>query len=248
MPRYLLVCGCARSGTSALTRYLNRHPRVALGMERYNLFAKSGGPICEALFAPDRFLDIRPGDTFYKDFSYFEDYEHIAAKYGSASIVGDKVPKYYLKYDEIFKTIPDARFVCIIRNIYDVAASYKVRAARGTLWPRWRTVPSAIEDWNLSLRQTARHVASGRVHIVPYEEFFLKGTGAEALWTFLGLDPDALGEHAAPNDRPSSGQSSQPKVLDALDAYRIATQADFGLYRTLISQGDATAKSTRRGG
>lgn len=234
MPRYLLVCGCARSGTSALTRYLNRHPDVALGMERYITLAKSGGSICTELFAPERFLEIRPRDTFYKDFSHFHDHDHITAKYHGAKIVGDKVPKYYLKYNEIFNNIPGVLFICIIRNIYDVAASYKVRAESGVRWPKWRSVPSAIEDWNLSLKHTAQHVDSGRIYTVFYEDFFLKGVGVDSLWSFLGVDPSPLGAQAAPNDRPETGGTPQRKILDAFDAYQIAREADFDLYRSLL--------------
>lgn len=205
-------------------------------MERYNHYSKSGEPICESLFAPERFLDIRPRDTFYKDFTFFPGYEQVRDKYATATVVGDKVPKYYLKYNEALENLPDARFIYILRNIYDVAASYKARAAKGTLWPRWRNVLSAIEDWNLSLRQTARFIDSGRIHIVPYEDFFLKGDGVDALWAFLELDASALGDNLSPVDRPIAATSSSAKVLDAHDAYRIATEADFALYRALLSR------------
>lgn len=236
MPRYLLVSGCARSGTSALTHYLNRHPDVALGLERYNLYTKSGGPVNEALFLPERFLDIRPGDTFYKDFSYFPNYEQVRDKYRRATIVGDKVPKYYLRYNDALKALSGVKFIYILRNIYDVAASYKVSAAKRTHWPKWRTVPSAIEDWNLSLQRTLEHAGAGRVHIVPYEEFFLKGVGARALWKFLELDPGPLGTELAPDGQPASSRDGSPKVLDAFDTYRIAAEADFDRYRALLSQ------------
>jgi len=73
---YLFVCGVPRSGTTALARCLNRHPRVVLGIERYRhallnssseadyqqeLAAVGVNYYC-GLFDKGRFFDFRPSD------------------------------------------------------------------------------------------------------------------------------------------------------------------------------------------
>ena len=61
--RILLISGVARSGTSAMVYFLNRHPQCAIGMERYkHRFATSSG-FSEELFDQARFFEFQEADT-----------------------------------------------------------------------------------------------------------------------------------------------------------------------------------------
>ncbi|NEP86465.1 MAG: sulfotransferase [Okeania sp. SIO2C2] len=63
--KYLFVCGCARSGTTAITKLLNAHPLIAIGVERYKHYAKQDliHKLSPALFKLSVFFDIREEQT-----------------------------------------------------------------------------------------------------------------------------------------------------------------------------------------
>jgi hypothetical protein len=55
--RALFVSGCARSGTTAFSDYLNQHPELLVCRERYKYIADE---ITPDHFTFDRILDYKP--------------------------------------------------------------------------------------------------------------------------------------------------------------------------------------------
>lgn len=186
MPKYLFVCGCPRSGTTALGELLASDPRIAIGSERYLNYR---GPITPDLFTKPRFSTPQDGDTFYADLlAHNRDYyKPVLANYDSAIYVGDKLPDLYERFDNLAETIPEARIVMIFRDIFAVAASFEARADNNQdqLWDSgWRT-KTAVEKWAASINA----FISCPLQILPvfYEQLFLDGYGLEKIFEFLHL-------------------------------------------------------------
>ena len=93
-PSYLFVCGCPRSGTTALAKLFSISDDIVLGQERYG---KRSHPdnftLTPALFEKERFLDVQPGDTFYDSLDFFARYyENVPWKLDSCRYIGEKRP------------------------------------------------------------------------------------------------------------------------------------------------------------
>ena len=127
--RHLFVCGCPRSGTTALQLLLVSHPRIVLGAERYSILARKGKGLHPDLFTKNRFFDIRPRDTFYDAAKYRSYYDALKPRFDDAAWVGDKAPWLFYSLDYINREFPSAHIIVIVRrNPQDVASSYQVRA------------------------------------------------------------------------------------------------------------------------
>jgi len=191
-PRPLFVCGCARSGTTALAQLVGSHPRVLLGIERYGRLARDRFLLEARHLEPARFARIEDGDTFYSSFEgrhYWDD--GFADKLAGAvalAYVGDKKPMLYRFWRELFERFPDARLLFIYREPLAVARSWERRArAPGGNWPPGRDAAAAISEWNRAaacIRAAARQQQS--VCIVSYEGLLSEGW-AERIFSWLQL-------------------------------------------------------------
>lgn len=192
MRQTVIVCGCPRSGTTALAMLLNHHPEACIGIERFSHLLLSGSPPGD-LFTPARFADVRFGDTFHEGFRAEERALGLPGKAATARLIGDKVPKAYRHYGAIAEAFPGIRFLFIVRRPDAVAASYK-RRATDPADRDWRegSVEDAISDWNEAVGATLYW--RRRVPILPvsFEALFDRGEGLDGLAAFLGLDPAPL--------------------------------------------------------
>jgi Sulfotransferase family len=87
--KYCFVFGCPRSGTTAVVRLLQAHPRVVIGMERHKFLLsrrRDRAKFGPALFEPERFFDFRPGDT-----NVNPDLGHFTGHYTKANVVSSTV-------------------------------------------------------------------------------------------------------------------------------------------------------------
>src|ERR1051325_7655702 len=127
--RFLFICGCPRSGTTALWRLMVAHPKIVLGIERYVLLSFHHGALNPLLFEKSKFFDLQPGETFYSDLVAFNRY-YLQAQdsYDSATWVGDKAPPLYHDYAGIEENFENAHIIYSVRNIIDIAGSYQKRA------------------------------------------------------------------------------------------------------------------------
>lgn len=191
MSKKLFICGCARSGTSALTKLIGAHEKIVLGMERYGkLENKDTFSLTEEHFTPSRFLTLKKGDTFRKELKFnpimIDKLEKESYKY-----IGDKKPALFLVYEELFNIFSDATVIFIYRNVYDVAESWNKRAIKGNNWPEQRNYKKAVFSWNQSLMTTIEQIKKGRnIICVNYEDIFLQKVDLMSLYTKLGLDID----------------------------------------------------------
>jgi len=194
--KYLFIAGCARSGTSALAQLVGNHSKIVMGMERYgHLVNKGDFKLTPQHFEPDHFMKIEPGDTFYDDFKkkhQWDDRIEEKLKENKYIYIGDKRPKLYEVYDELFETFPNAKVIFIYRNLYEVASSWNKRAEEGENWPAHKDFQKAVYTWNNSLKNTMKALEKypEKIMCIRYEDIFIKGVDLKPLYDWLGLEVD----------------------------------------------------------
>ncbi|WP_397544429.1 sulfotransferase [Roseovarius salis] len=220
---FVFVCGCARSGTSALTALLSSAEPIFIGMERYIGLYKRTKALTTDLFEPERFLTIKNGDSHIYSFEGRPHYKGIHKKIYNVNIIGDKIPRLYRDYDMLFNNFPACKVIFIYRNLFDVADSWDRRVESGVRWSAngdWR---AAIKEWNHSLRSTVGHLGSGKILPVSYEDLFF-GTGEiDRIKEFLKTDiPKPVGKN-----------KETEKISDPFKNREICRLGQFGFYRKL---------------
>ncbi len=186
---FLFVCGCPRSGTSYLATLLLASPDVAIGMERFpeRLLTRRLTP---SDFEASRFLEVRPGDTFYESLDFFPDHaKQLRARCETARYVGDKVPRAYERLDWLAEQFSPIKLVVMFRDISDVAASYEARRQRGTLWPADWGVSKAIEHWNAAIAAVLPWMTRPNLLPIEYEALTTDPSIVLRLAEFLAVDP-----------------------------------------------------------
>lgn len=190
--KFLFVCGCPRSGTSFLHGLLAQHPAIALGLERFNLrlFARRLVPND---FERERLLRVESGDTWYDDLSQFPWQRRLLeSHYDAAAYVGDKVPRAYEYFDHLVTHFPDVRFIGLVRDVFDVAASYETRRRETTDWnPDWNA-RQAVAHSNESLRAMLGCADVAPLLPVVYEDLVSAEATLDAVAEFLDIDPQPL--------------------------------------------------------
>ena len=236
----LFVGGCPRSGTTALTRLLNRHGDILLGNERfYRVFER--GELTPGHFAKARFLRFEPGDTHDEppglDTGPHAHFAGAAAetRYDAARMIGDKYPPIFRSYGMVAERFDDTHIVYILRNPVSVAESYQARADdRSDRWPFDGL--RAVLDWNESVAATRAALGRGlRITVVTYEAVLRSAEAVAALVARLGL--------SARFARPIDGLlNSAPARNDTVpgrhDTIRrhVCLHADFETYRALVTE------------
>lgn len=189
--QFLFVCGCPRSGTTALTHILNWHPRIVLGIERFAaLFRRAPQRFTPELFEIDRFSEIRQGDCGYGGFLEFPAYSNSWASpwdpqdIATAAWVGDKITQLYQSFD-VFEgeawAGKDMVIVQIIRSVFDVARSYEARLLDPS--DKWSfSYRDGILEWSEAIEKGLQ-IAEGRGRaprfiVVNYERLFESGESA----------------------------------------------------------------------
>ncbi len=174
----LFLAGLGRSGTTALLEVFAAHADIALGVERYKrLYPRDEEPVTADLFEEGRFFDFTDGLTNLTPEQAPEWAPHYAAmraKWSQARYVGDKMVAIRLQH--VWETLPDARFVCIVRDLEPVAASWEARAQNpdDLGWSADQDATKAVAGWNRSLRRVRRAVKQRPDHavVVEYDRFF----------------------------------------------------------------------------
>jgi hypothetical protein len=193
--KFIFICGCPRSGTSALCNLANGHPAVCVGMERYYYRILRAGTLVPEMFEPSAFINYSASDSFWPD---LPQRGPIEAKIHSATHIGEKLPYLYERFDLIESNFPAAqtRVLMIFRDPMEVAESYTRRArnANDSQWGRQKDWRVAVSDWNNALRSYLQY--RHRLNILPvrYSDLFYAPTSeavaaTSAITEFLGLAP-----------------------------------------------------------
>ena len=243
--KHLFICGCPRSGTTALWQLMVAHPKIVLGVERYVLLSFKKGLIEPALFAKEKFFDLQPNETFYTNLVEFSAYYTEAARnFSEATWVGDKVPTLYLDYGGIEANFDNAHILYIARNIVDVAGSYQKRATNvdDHTWSPDRDYRRAVHDWRASLRTTLDFLGNEERHsnlkVIFYEDLFLQPADLAPIFDWLELPViDSVTERYKRLLAQSRNlDTRRGDALNSLQRQHITLNAPFALYRQLLDK------------
>lgn len=209
--KILFICGCARSGTTALTRLFNAHPQINITIEKYQV---------------DFFMDTSFESLVFDRTAKDENLPVIWA--------GDKVPSFYKDYGKLFNAYPDSKVLFIFRNIFDVAESYKARQDNDKE-PWNKGVRRAVEEWNTSLVNTLEFIDKD-FSIIPvvYEKIFFRSLNL--LKHFPELVPHENFSNVQKKTIHDAKKISSKKVhiLTPKEKLYILNNADFNSYKKLF--------------
>jgi hypothetical protein len=210
-----------------------------MGSERYAHLVGTADGIHAALFTRDRFFDQKDGDTFYNIWE--EPYYTTAQSYfDEAKWFGDKLPLLYTQLDHLAERIPQAKLIVLVRNIYDVAASYEARRTNH-LDLTWEGggVAQAVQDWNQLFESLEKAPKGFEVLTVTYKSLFLERQGPEALLRFLGIKNTtavrAAYLRACADAQKLEHERAKAHRLSASDISIIRRTANFEGYRRVLS-------------
>lgn len=169
---------------------LTRDRRLVLGLERFGSYLND--EFSAHLYSKSRFFDFEtdPRDQG-RERPYYRDVA--SHSYESAVYLGDKIPLLYLAYQRVNSVFPDAKYIVLLRNIFDVASSYEARRRNDR--DSWAFgVADAVDHWNALISFLAVQQRNPRIYLVLYEEFFGGQQELGSIYDFLELDSPANSE------------------------------------------------------
>lgn len=253
---FVFAVGCARSGTTLLTRMLDAHPRIAMTPEThwipkfyeeqpwvtpdqlrrlgdYHRIRKLGlsGADLEGLIDAD-------GRTPYAEFgSRFFD---LFARRAGKALAGDKTPSYVRVIPFLHRLWPKARFIHLIRDGRDVVLSAlkweknSKNVGKFSTWAEEPILTAALWwAWNVSLGCAAgRALGSELYHEISYEDLVAEPEReCRDIAAFLGIEfDDAMLRFHEGRTRDDGGRSAKKAWLPPTPGLRD--------WRTQMSLGD----------
>lgn len=184
-PSYLFVSGCPRSGTTVMATLLNWSDSVFVAQERFAPLTRFHPEAFKpSLYTASRMLDFRPGECGY---GAFQDKKEYASRWAnpkdfmaldSYPMIGDKITHLFRRF-EMFGDAHwrglDVAVVHMIRNVFDVAASYQTRKEDAHDAWDWDG-DDAVADWTESVERVhAFHQSADRTAeliLVDYDWWF----------------------------------------------------------------------------
>jgi hypothetical protein len=222
-----------------LALQLSASEEIVLGMERYgHLYHPQRFMMAPSLFEKERFLDVRPGDTFYESLDYFAGhYASQQQKIDTCRYIGDKRPDLYLSYHQLIHRFPEAIIFYIFRDVFEVASSYNLRAQEGSsLWPLTWNYKKAVREWNQSLWLTLRaHQKGLPIHCVEYKDVLNPKAHQQRLFEVLGVaykEQAAQGVQQILNEEQEHAAHRTLHLSDEEVRY-IEMMADFALFEQM---------------
>jgi hypothetical protein len=190
--RPLFVTGCQRSGTTAFTKYLNKHPEVLLGMERYGRVPAA--TVTPELFGFERILDYGKEDSIMPREYYLE----LLSRKDPARLrwIGDKYPGYLRWIHLLSENNLGAHFIVLYRPVEEVAESWEARSKNpGDPWLGGKNgFELGVKTWNNMQAKTRGYIEAGlgsRILVLSYHDFFYRNERCVPLISrFLGIEID----------------------------------------------------------
>jgi len=231
MNKFVVIGGAPRSGTNLVRRIVGSHSEIAIPPGEFQLFSQisHGKTVANVLQNPrlEKWdIDLSSFSSETAEVAYVGLLESYANKIGK-SIPGEKTPFNEFYYAELLQALQqhDHRFVHMIRNPFDVMASYKhMKAMKGK---------SALNDIRDHLRNWVDSVTLG-VHrsrenpaqykCVRYEDLLNNpATVTQDLCDFFGVDYEAErmlnmvdfakhGDNTSFPTKTADGESSAPLI------------------------------------
>jgi len=246
--RPIFICGCQRSGTTALAVMFDRHPRIAIPRETqfFNKFAREdeartarGAPAAHEDIlarAMRNYFISRVGVTYEQVLEVYRLAEPTYPNLLRAILEaycgvrgkprpGEKTCDSLLHARSILKAYPTGRMICIVRDGRDVVRSLlKARV----VWGKPPSFPALCLKWNHYARQAirvAKELPADRFTMVRFEDLMTNPRGElQRLCTFVGEEFDPAQIQGTSEAGPVQACEAEWKshAKDAPDASRVA--------------------------
>lgn len=222
------LSGVARSGTTGAVYLLNKHPDIALGIERFKFTILRDDNADVELFSRERFFAFDPSDTNllpHESVQFTNQYARLEKKYDSALVVGDKIPNLSTRYYKLVELFPDTRIVHIVREPTAVANSWERRAQdEDDRWADTADAERGISRWIVenSAALEFHNDFPDNILIVSYESFFSEDRRTlDRVCDFLGVGLAVPFQHKVRNagagrinGKKFSDLGPQPEYID----------------------------------
>ncbi len=193
---YLYMGGPARSGTTALTKYLNEHPEVMICRERFKWLPRRD--VTSEIFTFERIVDFDDGYEKRDTARRKQVHEELVERKDPNRLrwMGDKFPGYVRTLDTLSENNPGASFILTYRPIEEVAESYEARSNNpDDEWLGGKDgFQLGVDAWNKAMQHTRDFIESGinpNVLVVSYHDFFYRNEECMPLISrFLDLEFD----------------------------------------------------------
>jgi hypothetical protein len=195
----VFLCGFPSSGTDLLKNVMNAHREIHIGGEfpRLPALARRYSAMVPEVSGAQAVRDIVASDV-YGNLGFTELQQKITwpARFEDLYVsllcpqavrwTGNKTPQNSENVDRLNTLFPEARYVLIVRDVRDVALSWR---------SKWGKDPVlCAERWNVRMLQASRLLqehASGRYLLVTYERLIDDPASvAHGICEFLGLEFD----------------------------------------------------------
>ncbi len=192
----LFIAGPGRSGTTALTHYLNQHPEVLVCIERYKWLPRR--EVNPELFSFERILEFE--EEYKKKTTEGRRQLHVGllAEKDPARLkwIGDKTPDYAQTLDVLAINNPGASFILTYRPVEEVAESWwAISKNPRSPWLGGKDgFGIGVRAWNKTMRGIRDFIESGlnpNVLVVGYHDFFYRNDVCSPMISrFLDLEFD----------------------------------------------------------
>ncbi|MCK4661137.1 MAG: sulfotransferase [Phycisphaerae bacterium] len=243
--RPIFICGCQRSGTTALAVMFDRHSHIAVPRETQFFcdFAKNDrrkglpqshqGLLSRAM---EHYYISRVGVSHDEVLSAFGRYDptytnllravlECYARKQNKGRCAEKSCAHLTTAREILDLCPQARIICIVRDGRDVVRSLRKVAVH---WKTSQSVPRLCHHWNWFARIEQRHLRelpAGSFTIVKYEDLMTHPErGLKRLCEFIGEEFEPAQTQGTSSAGPVQECEAQwkAKAKDAPDPKRVA--------------------------
>ena len=195
MIRPLFVIGSSRSGTTALTDYLNQHEEILICRERYKRVPEQIDP---SLLTYDRILDYKPQRRGGETNIPREHHVELLDRKNPAKLkwIGDKQPAESRRYRAISENNPGAHFLITYRPIEEVVESFEDRTKEldNPVFGGKDGVKMGVAEWNRAMTSAREYLETydePNGLIISYHDFFYrKEDYVPLLSEFLEIDFD----------------------------------------------------------
>lgn len=216
-----------------------------MGQERYAHHYSRRCELPPSLFEAERFcLEFHKEDSHHRRMQPY--YERLYERFNECRYVGDKIPTIAGGYGPLLASYSMPRIILMVRNPFDVAASFNGRATKSETdpkdlsgWSPQRRVPEAMYEWNLAMQLTLQAWDRMRVLVMPYEVTLTDPTQLDRLLQFLELeDHKSMRKHFreiqdAAHERPASAHNA----LSSEEKFLVLQQADIQSCREVLARG-----------
>ena len=225
--------GCPRSGLTLLRKMLARHPGVLAGPDtgtapaiayQWRNYAASLGGLHE------KYFELEPDDVARNMGAFLEG---ILRAEGETRIILEKTSLNIAAFEALSVILPSAKFIHVVRDGRDVAASLLERSwrdpATGQPFPHVSDRIAAINYWSglvaTGLAAEKTLTPGGRIYRVHYEDLVRRPESAlKSLCEFLDTEwpaADALAPSLANDDYIGLERDSLPLLLAPVTASRV---------------------------